>query len=242
MTASENLHQINLFCFPFAGASFYAYKPFEKYLPNHIRVVGIDLPGHGRRMREPLLTDIKEMVRDIWAIIKDDLNFPYAFYGHSLGTLLAYELTVRVIRQGKPLPLRLFLSGRAGPSVSKNRDVYLLPKAEFIKKVTEYDGTPGEVIQSAELMDLMEPILRADFRAVGTYRHQETSPLPMPITIMFGSDDKEVTYEEALKWQEVASDKIAFRRFTGNHFFIFEHTPEICKIIRQDLEKSLSSV
>ncbi len=237
MTYDTAVHEkMNLFCFPFSGGSFYSYKPFEKHVPRHIHVSGIDLPGHGRRMREPLLTDIHEMVEDIWMSIKDDLNAPYAIYGHSLGSTLAYLFTLKAIAENKPSPCRLFLSGRNAPSVNKRKNIHLLPKQEFIQKLLQYGGTSKELLQEKDLMEFMVPIMRADFQAVETYTYDRNAPrLAIPLTVMIGLNDVDVTYEEALKWQEVTTWKISVRQFPGGHFFIFDHLPEISRIICQDL-------
>ncbi len=231
--------KINLFCFPFAGGSFYSYKEFEKYIPDYINMIGIDLPGHGRRMREPLLKDVHEMAEDIFYQIKGRLYEPYAIYGHSLGAILSYLFAQRIVKENMPYPVLMFLSGRAAPPVCKEKYVHLLPKQEFIKKVNKYGGIPNEILQEEELMDFMVPILRADFEAAGTYKYEETVPLDIPMTVMTGLKDEEVEYKEALKWQEVATEKISVRQFPGGHFFIFEHPMEIVRILCQNLEKAL---
>lgn len=228
---------LNLFCLPFAGGSFYAYREFEKYVASEIRIIGMDLPGHGRKMSEPLLTDIHKMSDHIWERISDDLDQPYAIYGHSMGATLAYLLTKKIFQQDAPAPLHLFVSGRPGPSGgSREEKIHQLPKAEFIQKITEYGGTPKEVLAEKELMNFMEPILRADFQAVETYHHTGGTPLDIPMTVMVGSDDR-TCRGEAMRWQEVTTREIAFREFSGGHFFVFDHLPEIGKIISRALTK-----
>ncbi len=240
MTIAENFeladHKVKLFCLPFAGGSSYAYREFEQHISDFITVRFIDFPGHGKRMREPLLTNIHEMADDIFYQIRDDLNEPYAIYGHSLGATVSYLLSKKIVGKDMPnQPFHLFLSGRAAPSVKKeDRTFHLLPKEEFIDKVAEYGGIPELVLQEKELMDFFEPILRADFQAVETYKYEKTDLLDIPITALIGLNEK-VTYDEALKWRETTTRDVSVKQFTGGHFFIFEHLAEIGRIISQTL-------
>lgn len=231
----NNMSDIHLFCLPFAGGSYYAYRNFERYLSKGIRPVLLDLPGHGRRMKEALLTDLHKMADDMFVQIERELREPYAIYGHSMGAALAYLLARKTAARKMPEPLHLFVSGRQSPSVgSKEKDAYLLPKQEFIRRLEAYGGIPKEILAEKELLDFFEPIIRADFQAIGTYIHHDTQPLNIPITVMIGLADK-TTYQEALKWQEVTRKKITVRQFPGGHFFIFEHTADICRIISQTI-------
>jgi len=230
--------KINMFFLPFAGGSFYSYRDFRKYLPEHIAVTATDPPGHGRRMREPLLTDIHDMTEDIFRSIKDSLNEPCAIFGHSMGSLLGYLLCKKISDAGKYAPLHLFVSGRYAPSVeSREKDLHKLPRNEFIRKIKTYGGLPKEVAESEELMDLFVPIIKADFQAVSEYRYEPSEPLDIPLTVMIG-EEEDTSYEEALRWQEMTARKISVRQFSGGHFFIFDHLPEIGKLIAEHLEKT----
>jgi surfactin synthase thioesterase subunit len=228
--------KINLFCLPFAGGSFYAYRDFQKYADDSVNVIPIDLPGHGRRMGEPLMRDIRQMAEDVFQQIRDNINEPYAIYGHSMGTLLGYLVSQKIVKLGSPAPVHLFFSGRYAPSVPcKERDFHLLPRDQFIRKLMEYGGMPLEVMREQELMDLFVPIMQADFEAVSGYRYEPSAPLDTPITVMNGLSDQTTTYDEALKWQEITTGEVSVKQFPGGHFFIFDHLPEIGRIISQRL-------
>ena len=233
--------KINLFCLPFSGGNSYSYRKLEQYTADFINLIVFDLPGHGKRIKEPLLTDITEMAEDVVEQMKNSLSDPYAIYGHSMGATLGYVVSQKIVQQEMNPPIHLFVSGHQGPSVENKREVlHVLPKEEFIEKVLAYGGIPEMVAQEKDLMDLFVPIMRADFQAVETYTHKPAQPLNIPITVMIGLDE-EVTYEEALKWQEVTTQKISLKQFSGGHFFIFDHLPEIGRIISQTLEKSVSA-
>jgi surfactin synthase thioesterase subunit len=232
--------RINLFCLPFSGGNSYSYRKLEQYKADFINLIAFELPGHGKRLKEPLLSDIAKMAEDVIEQMKNSLSKPYAIYGHSLGATLGYVVSQKIVQQEMNSPLHLFVSGRQGPSVENKREMlHVLPKEEFIEKVLAYGGIPEMVAQEKDLMDLFVPIMRADFQAVETYTHKPAQPLNIPITVMIGLDEG-ITCEEALRWQEVTSHKIALKQFSGGHFFIFDHLPEIGDILSQTLEKAIS--
>ena len=233
MTArSQRMH---LVCLPFSGGNCYSYRGLEPYLAEGIRLIVFELPGHGRRLVEPLLRDIQAMVDDIYCQIQTYWQEPYALYGHSLGTLLGYLLACKIASQRQPMPSHLFVSGRHGPSVPGTEDnMHLLPDEQFIAKVINYGGIPQQIAAEKDLMALFIPIMKADFEAIASYQYASALSLNLPITAMIGADDY-ITLDEALQWQEVAQQKVIVREFSGNHFFIFDHLPEIGQLISQTL-------
>ena len=228
--------RINLICLPFSGASIYSYRDIATQIADFINIMPVELPGRGKRISEPLLSDIYNMTDDIFHQIKTHLNVPYAIYGHSLGTLLGFLLVKRILNEDLPQPLHLFFSGRGGPSVQdKDKHIHALPKKEFIKKLHEYEGSPQEILNDEGIMEFFEPVLRADFKAITTYVYKKDIPFDIPITVMIGTNE-DTTYEEAMKWQDETSKKISVRQFPGGHFFIYQHTREISRIFSSTLQ------
>ncbi|MCP5006329.1 MAG: thioesterase [Planctomycetes bacterium] len=243
-TSSNNtrsaIPKITLFCLPFSGGNTYSYREFEEHKAEFVQTVAIDLPGHGKRFGQPLLTNIYDMADDVFQQIQNRLNKPYAIYGHSLGAILGYLVSHKIANSTFPMPLHLFVSGRQGPAIpSKMKDMHLLPREEFIDKLMAYGGIPRVVEAEKELMYLFVPIIRADFQAISEFKHENVSPLDVPITVMIGLDE-DITYEEALEWQEETNHPLSVNQFPGNHFFIFDHLPEIGRIISQTLKKTLN--
>lgn len=233
--ARRSPQAINLFCLPYAGASVYSYRNIKNLLAGKIGVIPIELPGRGNRISEPLLKDIHAMADDIFLQMENRLNTPYAIYGHSIGAILGYLLVKRIIHEKLPQPLHLFFTGHGGPSVrEKIPHIHSLPKKEFIEKLMEYEGSPREVLHDNDAMEFFEPMLRADFKAIETYAYEKGDPFDVPITVMTGTHEK-ISDEEIAKWQDETLQKISTRRFPGGHFFIFQHLPEICRIIQQTL-------
>ena len=219
-----------LFCLPFAGGSSYSYRDLQRHADG-VRFVTLELPGRGRRFSEPLLTTLSDMADDLYRQIRDRLEGAYAIYGHSLGADVGYLLVKRIIRERFPLPQRLFVSGREAPSLrGKKKDRHLLPRAEFIEVLKRFEGTTREVLENQEMMDLFEPVLRADFQALDAYAYEKTEPFDVPITVMRGSEEN-VSRDDVLKWQDETTQKIDFLEFTGGHFFIFSHAEQIGRIL-----------
>ncbi len=231
----------NLFCLPFAGGNSYSYREFENYTAGFINVIPVDIPGHGKFIGQPLLTNTSDMVDNVFNQIRELLDQPYAIYGHSMGTLLGYLLSIKIIKEKTPEPVHLFFSGRYAPSIeSREKNFHLLPREEFIKKVMAYGGIPKQVAQEKDLMDLFVPIMKADFQATSTYKHEEAEPFDIPVKVMIGHNDN-ATYDEAMRWQEVTTRKISVMQFPGGHFFIFDHMQEICRTISESIEKEALS-
>lgn len=223
--------ETTLFCLPFAGGSAYSFREFQPFADDSLQIAAIDLPGRGRRFCEPLLKNLHDMADDAFGQVREGLNGgAYAIYGHSMGAWIAYLLVKRIIREGCPPPRHLFVSGRACPSVrGKEKNWHLLPRAEFLEILKRFGGTSREVIENQELMELFEPVLRADFQALAEYAHETCEPLAVPMTVLWGSGDN-VARSDALGWQEETTQAFSFLEFDGGHFFIFRHAAEIVRI------------
>lgn len=226
----------NLFCLPFAGGSVYSYRNYQKVAPNGINIIPIELPGRGKRFNELALGDIHQMVDDIMCQFRRKFaDQPYALYGHSLGTLLGYLLTKRIISEQLNLPRYLFVTGRAAPIIPlKEPPRYLLSRDAFFQRMEELGGTPADVLADGTIRDIFEPVLRADFKAVETYAYQSTKPFDVPIHVMIGTEET-VTTQEALAWQMETTHPIELTKFPGKHFFIFSFGQQIMTLIENKL-------
>lgn len=226
--------ETTLFCLPFAGGSRYSYKKFDGLFGEAIKAVCLELPGRGARIREPLLTDVHLMADDLFCRMKDSLDRPYAIYGHSMGALLGYLVTRRIVGARCRPPVHLFFSGCGGPAVGKGDPDHLLPDADFIGKMKALAGCPDETWENEALVKLFLPILRADIGAIGKYVYQPAAPLDIPISVCIGTRE-EVTPAEANAWQRESGLRIEVAEFPGRHFFIFDHAAAVAGLISQRL-------
>lgn len=222
---------MQLFCLPFAGASFYAYNALFQSLPESIEAITLDLPGHGRRLKEALLFDLEEMTDDLLPLLRRRIRGRFALFGHSLGALLGWSLACRLHDAGGPLPCHLFVSGRGGPDLPPEEgNIACLSREAFLHRVADYGGTPAALLQQADFMAFLEPILRADFTAVANYHPPKRPPLPLPLTVLLGTGDRFGT-PEAAAWRQATTCPVDLAWFSGGHFFLFDHIPAICRLI-----------
>lgn len=219
-----------LICVPFSGGSAESYRSLGKSIDS-ILVSTVELPGRGRRFPEPLLDDCHAMAADLLRQMRPHLFEPYVLYGHSLGSLLVY-LVARLARaQGLPQPRAMIVSGGRAPSHVVDRGCHRLPKPELLDVLRDLGGCPPAVLAEPELMDLYEPIMRADFAGLASYRHRPEAPFEFPITVLIGTED-EVSEEAARAWQSETEQPLQLHRFPGDHFFIFRYWPEIRQMVR----------
>ncbi len=229
---------LNLYCLPFAGGNKYSYREFVDKAPSFLKITTLEYPGRGSKIREPLLPDINSLIDNLYEQICNEIeDINYAFYGHSMGGLICYLLTLKIIANDKPVPSHLFITGTTGPAAASRQEEkkrHLLGKKEFIDEIKELDGMPEEILQNEELLYYFEPILRADFKLSEDYVYQEHVPLNMPITVITGTDE-EMEVEDIQLWQKETTCKVDFKKMPGKHFFIFKHTQTIIDIISKKL-------
>ena len=224
---------LNVICLPFAGGNKYSYRDFRLNSPSSINLIPLEYPGRGGRIREDLLSDTNDLVDDLYKLIVPIIeNGDYAIYGHSLGGLLTYLLTKKIIANRLRPPIHLFVTGTTGPSSLSRSEKkrHLMPKKEFIQELRDLQGMPDEILASDELLEYYEPILRSDFKASESYLHESSEPLDIPITVITGLSEN-MTEEDIRLWQNETKQIIDFKRFPGNHFFIYNYTREIVQII-----------
>ena len=215
---------IRLYCFPHSGGSPGEYLRWADQLPD-AEVWGVQLPGHGSRVHEPALTDMADLVEAIVANI--EFESPFAFFGHSLGSLVAYE-TARVLRErGLPGPTRLFVSAAKPPHLHRpGPPLHGLSTEELLAAVERtYGALPSVIRDDPETCELVLSGLRADLRIVATYQHQPSARLDCPIEVFGGRADDE-RLDELAQWLLHTTDTCRLRMFAGDHFYFREQPDE----------------
>lgn len=231
--------RVRLFCFPYAGGSATAFHSwFRQLAPCKIEVWPVQFPGREERLMQPLFTAIPSLIEALLPTILPYLDVPFAFFGHSVGALIAFEL-VRALRKANvPLPIHLFASARNAPQIPvAETEVYKLPDKAFIQHLqARYNGIPRVILNEPELMEIYLRILRADFSMVGTYIYQPEEPIACPITAFGGLSDKIVTYEYLRAWEEQTSCTFKLRMLPGDHFFLRSESAQMLQIVVEDLQ------
>ncbi|MFJ7781026.1 thioesterase II family protein [Streptomyces yangpuensis] len=210
-----------LFCFPFAGGGASAYREFARKFPDEIEVCPVQLPGREDRLGEAPLTSLKELVDRIVPAVTAHREIPYAFFGHSMGSLISFELTRRLAQDGFPLPRQLFVSAHRAPHLEDPEPpLYDLPQDEFVENVKRFSATPDGVFLDPELREIFLPILRADFTVCDTYVYEPGRLMPCPITVLGGEGDDTVSAAELDAWRKHTSGKFSTQLFPGGHFYL----------------------
>jgi len=232
---------LRLFCFPYAGGSSHIYRPWPEWLPPAVEIVTAHLPGRGNRINEPPYTNLLPLVRALAEVIKPRLDKPFAFFGHSMGALICFELARWLRREGGAHPRHLFVSGRTAPQLKTRRpSPHDLPQDEFESELRRLKGTPDEVLAHAELMQLVLPLLRADFTLIGTYEYSSEPPLAYPVSAYGAVDDEEVSRENLEDWREQTTAAFNVRMFPGGHFFLHDSRPLVLRTLARELNEVVS--
>lgn len=233
------MSRVLLFCLPYAGGSaMRVYGRWQRELPDGVEVVPVELAGRGARIVETPLTGVDAITADVLPTVLDRIDRPYALFGHSLGALVAFELARRLEHlHGRPAT-HLFVSGHIPPQHPQppGRYDYRLPDAQFRERLRELAGTPEEVLAHDELLNLVIPVLRADFEAADTYRWRPGPRISPPLTVYGGADDPEAPPGTLPDWAALTTGGCDVRVLPGGHFFLNDEQATVLKGIAEDLE------
>lgn len=213
------------------------YAPWAEALaPHGIEVLAVQPPGREDRLGEPLIEDLPALVRILAEALPAWLSRPYALFGHSLGALVAFEVARHLPRWGLPAPQGLIVSARRAPQLGlPHPPVHAMSREAFIEELRRLGGTPSAVLEERELMELLEPMIRADLRLTETYAPGPVVPLAVPIVGLIGADDPRVSVPEVDAWADATADRFARHVLPGGHFFLQDRSREVLDIIREHL-------
>jgi len=227
---------LRLFCFPYAGGTAHTYREWPQGLTDRVEVCAVQLPGRGGRMSERPFTNLASLVEVVAEQLLPHMDKPFAFFGHSMGAIIAFELAHRLRQEERASPEHLFISGRRAPQIpSTSRPTYALPEPEFIEELRELNGTPREVLEHPELMQLMIPVLRADFELIQTYDYTPRPPLDHPFTVFGGLQDYETGRDQLEAWREHTNAHFSLRMLPGDHFFLHSSRPILLGVLAKEL-------
>lgn len=233
-------HRIRLFCFSYAGGNASTYRDWHTRLPKDVEVCSVQLPGRGNRFKEKAFTDLDTLLNSLIPEIEPFTSTPYAFFGHSMGAQVAFELARKLRDKGCPQPKCLIVSGRRAPQRQKKaKPIYSLPETEFREEIRRLNGTPEEALNNPELMDLVSPILRADFQLIETWIYQPSDPIDVPVMALGGVKDNQVSMDDLEDWSKVTKGPFCLELFSGDHFFINQVTDSLLTTVNHAIESVL---
>ncbi len=229
---------LTLFCFPCAGASAAGYLRWRRQVSSWLHIQPIELPGRGNRVSEPPYRDFDSLVQRLTDEIAPNLPKAYAFFGHSLGGLLAYGCAHRLRETGARLPRAILTACSAAPSRRDDEHLARLNgDDELIEELRKLNGTPTELFEHPELLRMTLDLAAADFSVCGSYRHEPRQPLETKI-LVFGGRSDDIEEEALAAWQAESSLQTTLEMFDGGHFFMRDDEPKF--LIH--LQKSLQSL
>lgn len=227
--------RLRLFCFPYAGAGALIFRNWSESLPTDVEVCPVQLPGRGTRLTERPFTQLSPLVEALAQALVPLVDRPFAFFGHSLGALISFELARRVRRRYGVHPVHLFVSaGRAPQIAHRGPLIHTLPEKEFLAELRGLNGTPSELLDHKELMEIMLPLLRADFALYETYVYSTEPPLNCPISAFGGLQDRRVIDSDLEAWRAQTSFSFSLLMFPSDHFFL--NQPLLLRVLSKELQ------
>lgn len=231
--------RLRLIAFPYAGGSATVFRGWPARLGRDIQVLALQLPGRGARFAEPPIADFACLVRSVAdALQARPQTLPTAFFGHSLGALLAFEVACELAARGAPQPQLLLLSGRAAPA--SGLPVVLREcrsDADLVAELQRLQGTPREVLDDPELLALLMPTIRADFALLRSWRARPAAVWDGPIVAMAGRRDAHVPLVAVDAWSEHAGGRFERLDYPGGHFFMHEQEREVVRDVALHLHE-----
>jgi len=235
---------VRLFCLPYAGGSAQLYSNWNQFLSPFIQVCPIHLPGRGVRIKEKPYHNLEMLVDAIVEGIYMEIDRPYAFFGHSMGGLLSFEVVRALLNKGLFEPIHLFVSAHRAPQCELKRDqLHNLPDVEFKNSLATLNGTPEELLNNIELMNLLMPAIRADFSVCENYMHKYSGgPFSFPITAFKGLQDEYFSQQEIEAWNVHTNNLFDVHLLPGDHFYIHHQQKSVLNIIERKLQLTMSMI
>jgi pyochelin biosynthesis protein PchC len=232
-----------LVCFPHAGGSASYYHPLSRALTPNVEMAAVQYPGRQDRRREPYADSVSTLVSRIVEVLEPpDEGQVYAFFGHSMGAVIAYEVARRLLLTGARGPQLLFVSGRHGPAVAHQNRLHLLGDAGLIAHLGALGGTDPRVLADTELLATILPVARADYKVIELYKHVLDPMLRCPVTALVGDADPWATVEEVASWERHTTGEFDLNVFPGGHFYLDENWHEVAGLITQAVHRLAAAV
>jgi len=216
-----------------------AFRSWSESLSRKIEICALQIPGRSARLHEPAFRQMEPLVEAVTKEMLGRLEKPFAFFGHSMGATLSFEVACRLRDEHGVEPQHLFVSGRRAPHRPCPPPIYDLPEPQFIEKLRSLKGTPEEVLEHQEFLQMLIPMLRADFEVIETYKYSPRPALTCPITALGGLSDEKVGQEHLDAWRELTSGAFSMHMFAGDHFFINSAQKELLQTISNEIQPLL---
>ncbi|MFH8407383.1 thioesterase II family protein [Streptomyces sp. NPDC018019] len=222
----------HLIFFPHAGGSASYYRPFAAHLGERLDVSAIQYPGRQDRWNDPFVPSVEGLADEVAGCLNPHDPTPLVLFGHSMGASIAFEVARRLADLGRPADRRLVVSGRRAPSMFRDEaPLHQGTDAELLAEVARLDGTAGQLLDDPDIVRLILPAIRNDYRVVETYRPPADAVLDIPLLCLTGDADPRVTREEAAAWKTHTAAEYREETFPGGHFYLAEHAAAVFRVV-----------
>ncbi len=237
-TRISHTPRLRLFVFASAGRGPAMFRPWAPHIHPDVDLCIVQLPGREARWNESPLLDLGEVCRAVAEAMRHDLDRPFALFGHSLGALIAFEVSRHLRLSMKVIPRALLVAAHRAPHLPNPLPrIGRLPDPEFLQSLNaRYGGLPEAAMAHKELMDLILPTLKADYDMAENYRYADGEPLPCAISVFGGVDDQHVSEEELVSWRRHTSATFRHRMMPGGHFFVDHMRGSLIPLLLGDLQ------
>jgi medium-chain acyl-[acyl-carrier-protein] hydrolase len=233
--------EIKLICFPFAGGGANVYRFWPSLIVKHVDVCAISLPGRESRILEKNVSNSDEVCNAIVAeLIANYWHKPLVFFGHSMGSMLAYEVAIKLQEDYGWIPKLLIASGRQAPHKKIGGNFHQQPDDIFINELKRLNGTPSAIFEDAEMRKIVLSILRADYTLLETYRMKANTLLRAPIVTCCGMDDPEVEVYDMAFWSELTAIGCTHHTFDGDHFYLNANVQALTQLINSLIDSLIA--
>ncbi|MFI8872845.1 thioesterase II family protein [Streptomyces sp. NPDC055243] len=229
---------VRLVCFPHAGGSASFYFPVSAALQSDCDVTALQYPGRQDRRSEPNVDDIGVLADRIAPVVAPLFDRPVVFFGHSMGAIIAFEVARRLQERGHT-PAMLFASGRRAPSTRRVENVHQRDDDGIVAEMKAMSGTDAQVLGDEELLRMVLPAIRSDYRAIETYGPVDAT-VDCPITALVGDADPKTTGPEADEWRSHTTAAFDIKTFRGGHFFLSPRAAEVISLMRETLRGAVT--
>lgn len=223
-----------LYCLPHAGGGAATYRNWADEISTEIEIRAIQLPGRESRLAEPVPDNLANLTRSLALQIAGNADRPFAYFGHSLGALIGFELARCQRNLGLQQPCHLIVSGRNAPHTlhpDSSTARHQLSDADLLEELSRLQGTPQEILSNQDIMTALLPVIRADLKLVETYTYSNDSPLSCPISAVGATEDQFITRAGIEAWQQQTTESFQSTFFAGGHFFFIAQRRALLRAI-----------
>jgi medium-chain acyl-[acyl-carrier-protein] hydrolase len=249
--AVDDKPRFKLYYFPFSGGGATTGNRFSNHLPGKTEVIAFNAPSKQPRGGERF-PDYQTFIDAIFPELLNDLNAadcPYALFGHSFGSLVAYLVLIKLRQCGARMPVRIFLASKSAPQLHEVNGDAFFRESTYAQQRTHYlenhgPSLPARFREDEELLKMVVTAFVVDMRVNRSFwmdklTEEERQPFDnTPCTLFWGKEDKVVTFDKMAPWEQLFPQSV-WVKFDGiGHMLVAPHERQ--EEIMRDIASSIN--